>query len=373
MGGEKTLSVAPVCDVHGGSGLEAARRLGFGREVLDLSSNTFLACTDLTRAVISSEPYPYEQYPDPRASRLRQAVAAHEHVEPDTVLPGNGAAELIWLCFAALRPRRVVMLGPMFSEYVRACTAFGSAYTVITPAGHGFVPDADALRQLAAADADMAVLCLPNNPGASCYPQLPGLWAALGRRTILADLSYREFLHGTEAYAGAVYRELARLCVPGARLVGLHSLTKFFCCPGVRLGYALADAVTLAALAGHQPPWTVPDFAGHVGARLLGEINAFRARLPELRVWRKEMATALAASGVFTAEILAGPSFVTARLRPDLAAADVRDQLLRLGVAVRACDTIPGMPPGYLRMQVRPPEELEPLFTALRHVRGSGL
>ena len=39
--------------------------------------------------------------------------------------------------------------------------------------------------------------------------------------------------------------------------------------------------------------------------------------------------------------------------------------LIAHGVLVRSCDTIPGMPPGFIRMQVRSPEELAPLYAAL--------
>jgi threonine-phosphate decarboxylase len=357
-----------IQDAHGGDSREAARRLGVSRErLLDLSSNTFVACTDLTRAVIASEPCAYEQYPDPRCMRLRQAVAAHEGVAPEGVLPGNGAADLIWLSCAALRPRRAVMLGPLFSEYARACSALGIDWEAITPAAP-FVPDEAALRQLERAEADMAVVCLPNNPGGLCYGDLPALFQALGGRgrLILADLSYREFLHGTQDYERTSYRELIRLCPPPARLVALHSLTKFFCCPGVRLGYALSDSAALEALRAHQPPWMVTDFSGSVGARLIGRIDAFRERLPALRAWREQMMEDLAATGVFRAgHILAGVSFVSARLREGLDAADARDRIAGRGVLVRACDAIPGMPPGFIRMQVRPPEELAPLYRAL--------
>jgi threonine-phosphate decarboxylase len=380
-----------VDDEHGGNGAEVARMLGVSREsLLDLSGNAFLACTDLTRAVIESEPRAYENYPDPRCLRLRRAVASAEGVELERVLPGNGASDLIWLSFAALKPRRVVMLGPMFSEYVRACAALGIDCEVITPSTFDFAPDEAALRNLARAEADMAVVCLPNNPGGVCYPDLPALFRALAGngRVVLADLSYREFLHGTKDYARTSYRELARELAhepareparepvqsrpKPARLVALHSLTKFFCCPGVRLGYALAEAATLEILRAQQPPWMVADFAGGVGARLFARIDDFRARLPALRAWRERMREDLAATGAFRNHILAGPSFVSARLREGHDAVATRDKLAALGVLVRACDTIPGMPPGFIRMQVRPPADLAPLYRALGEFHFSG-
>ncbi len=352
-------------DEHGGNGSAVAGQRGIPPEaLLDLSSNTFLACADLTATLIA-RPYAFAQYPDPWAARFGAAVAAHEGLPPSQVLPGAGAAELIWLAFTALRPRHVLLLGPMFSEYVRACAALDIPYTLLTPpANSGFEPDRETLRALRESEADMAVICLPNNPGTAVCADRAELFAALGARLILVDLSYRDFLYGTPLTVE--YRSLAQVCLPGARLICLHSLTKFFCCPGIRLGYALADAELVGRLRAVQPPWMLPDFAERAGEAMLAGIAAYRERLPALRGHVRHLAKALAASGLFEPErVFPGPSFVTARLRDGLSAAAVRDRLLERGVLVRVCDTIPGMPPGFLRMQARDPEALRPLHEAL--------
>ena len=41
------------------------------------------------------------RYPDPQCMDLHVALAAHHDVEPDCILAGNGAAELIWLAALA--------------------------------------------------------------------------------------------------------------------------------------------------------------------------------------------------------------------------------------------------------------------------------
>ena len=352
-------------DIHGGNGLAVAGILGIDPEtLLDLSSNTFLDCADLTAALIA-RPYPFAHYPDPLATRFRRAVAAYESVSEACVLPGAGAAELIWLVFNALRPRRVLLLGPMFSEYARACAALNISFSVLTPpVERSFEPDAATLQAIAAADADMAVICLPNNPGGLAYADRSALFGALGSRLILADLSYRDFLHGTPQIVDP--QGLARLCAPGARLISLHSLTKFFCCPGIRLGYALAEEDLLARLRAMQPPWMIPDFAAQVGEDMLAQAGAYRERLPILREQVRALATMLSESGLFVPELIfQGASFVTARLDDSFSTAQVYHALLQRRVLVRVCDTIPGMPPGFIRIQARSPEDLRPLRESL--------
>ena len=66
------------------------------------------------------------RYPDPECLALREKLAVWltgrtgETVEPDMILPGNGAAELIYALCAAVRPREVLVLRPGFTEYARA-------------------------------------------------------------------------------------------------------------------------------------------------------------------------------------------------------------------------------------------------------------
>lgn len=355
-------------DTHGGNGAALAERLGVNADaVLDLSSNTFEACRSVTADVLASIPYEFAAYPPPRALAFRRAAAEHEGCPEACVVPGNGAAEIIWLCFTALKPKRVVMLGPMFSEYARACAALGIPFDVITPpeAG-GFEPTQADCARLRASEADMAVVCLPNNPGALTYANLPGLFGALGGRTVLADLSYRDFLHGLPACDQIRHGALGALCPEGTRLISLHSLTKFFCCPGIRLGYAVTDPLTAEALCRVQPPWMISRFAERAACGLFARIDAYRDRLPDLRVHVNLLAQALAATGLFEPErVFQGVSFVTARtIRPE-DAGGLHEALALQGVLTRLCDTIPGMPPGYLRIQARSPEDLEPLYRAI--------
>ena len=352
-------------DIHGGNGLTVAEALGIDPEtLLDLSSNTFLGCTDLTATLIA-RPYPFAHYPDPQAACFRRAVAAYESMPEACVVPGAGAAELIWLVFGTVRPRRVLMLGPMFSEYARACAAQNIPFSVLTPpAERGFEPDAANLRAIAAADADMVVICLPNNPGGLAYADRNALFEALGSRCILADLSYRDFLHGTPQAVD--HQGLARLCAPGARLISLHSLTKFFCCPGIRLGYALAEEDLITRLRAMQPPWMIPDFAAQVGEQMLAQVEAYRERLPVLRDQVRALANMVSGCGLFVPELVfPGVSFVTARLKNPAGAAYLHQTLLQRRILVRVCDTIPGMPPGFIRIQARSPEALRPLRESL--------
>lgn len=393
---------------HGGEAYRVARALGIDASRLtDLGTNGNVLCADLTAAHVAAMPYPFEHYPDLEATVLREAAAAHEEVPADHVLAGNGSAELLWLALTALRPQRVLLLGPLFGEYERACRALGIACRVVVPRAleqgahdpHGSVArgrplrpaqtprdstgqaltgvsgsaatspfhfdDAD-LARIAGHPADIAVFCTPNNPTGAVFTPVDRLLAAIQAPVVLVDNTYREFVWGEAHYTANAWQAYRAAADGEKRIIALHSLTKFFHCAGIRCGYAVGEPELLGRLAAVRAPWMVSTHAEHMGARLLRDIGAYRARLPRLRRLRASMRSALEATGAFTAGgVHEGTSFVTCHLRQGLQPEVVRERLLAARYLVRVCDNITGMPPGYLRMQVRAPESIPELFTLL--------
>ena len=65
-------------------------------------------------------------YPDPRSRDLIRALAAFHGLPDRSILPGNGAAELVFALCLLLRPDRVICPVPGFGEYRRAAIAAGS-------------------------------------------------------------------------------------------------------------------------------------------------------------------------------------------------------------------------------------------------------
>uniref|UniRef100_B8DJ75 Aminotransferase class I and II n=1 Tax=Nitratidesulfovibrio vulgaris (strain DSM 19637 / Miyazaki F) TaxID=883 RepID=B8DJ75_NITV9 len=378
---------APSQGAHGGEIYRVARELGVEPEhILDCSSNGFAHARELTRTLVEALPHPFEHYPDSSSTALREELAAHESLAPGGILVGNGSSELIWLILRVLQPRRVTLLGPTFSEYARACEAHAIPWRVL---------HADPMRALdspppdfragteADAEDELVVLCSPGNPCPVTAPDLPALVAALfrsGFRTVLADLTYRDFLWGSPEHDAHHHAALAPAC-PDARPVGparppcptggtllcLHSFTKFFHCTGIRLGYLTGPERLLDLLQSRRPPWMVSPFAEAMGRRFLHALPDYRAHLAALRADRAALLDGLRRSGVFDPHACnAGPSFTTCRLsgkllRIGVTADMVRRELLHHGMLVRSCDNIPGMPSGYIRMQVRRHDDNERL------------
>ena len=188
---------------HGGGVMAAARLSGRAEtDIDDFSTNCFFAAAPLTERLLGKTAWcsgsALLRYPDPGNVRLRAALAAREGMEPDAVIAGNGASELIWAALLALRTRgarRVLFLGPLFVQYARACAALGmETEQVLCPEDDSFLPDAAALDGVARSGADVVIVCSPNNPGTGILRDFSPLLDAVGRRVLLLDASYRGFL-----------------------------------------------------------------------------------------------------------------------------------------------------------------------------------
>lgn len=353
---------------HGGEVYRLARILGTTPDsILDFSSNANSLCDDLTATIVRSIDYPYRHYPDTWCETLRNAIATHEDVEPASILVGNGSSENIFLTIARLRPKHALLVAPIFSEYARACQAMGVPYTLLTcRPEHGFDLTAQDLEVLRESNADLVVLCSPNNPACITYPAVERILQSVRAATVLVDNTYSEFLWGQPEYAANRYTAYAP-CIPEeTQLITVQSFTKFFYCTGIRLGYSIASPTLTATLAEGKTPWTVSAFAEQAGCAFLGAIDAYRERLPAMRTERAHFMLALKECGVFEQEtIFGGVNFVTARLMQPCDAERWHTALLQQGMLVRVCDNIPGMPEGFLRMQVREEAAWTRLIAAL--------
>ena len=379
LGKESALSHAapaqPHTAGHGGAVLSMAHSLGVSADSIDdFSTNTFYSAKALTAQLVQDTPYLFEHYPDSHCTALREALADHEQVNPEQIIIGNGSAELIFLIMHTLKPGSACLPSPLFSEYNRACHTFNiPVHEVRLDEQQAFVFGREELMGLWKSSADLAVFCVPNNPSGQTYANLPAVLESTPSSRVLIDSTYREFLWDDPAYAQTSWQAYTGMVRPGTALTILAGFTKFFACPGIRLGYAVADKNVIGRLNAQRAPWTVSAFAQQMGLRFLDRIADYRALLPELHFQRGRMVEALLDTGLFRENSLCeGPSFITLAVQEPLRALDLARYLLERRILIRVCDNIPGMPPNYVRFQARPQEACEELLHGLEQFARRG-
>lgn len=301
---------------HGGRLLRAIEQYGIAREDwLDLSSG------------IAPWAFPIPGIPLRAWARLpetddglEQAAAAYYGV--DRLLPVAGSQAAIQ-ALPRLRPQgRVGVLSPCYAEHAEAWRR----------AGHQLLALDEAQVEAHLDSLDVLVLVNPNNPtGRLLAPETLLAWhERLARRGgwLLVD---EAFMDNTPAQSIATFSQREGLIV-------LRSFGKFFGLAGVRLGFVLAAAPLLQALAEELGPWSISGPTRALGQASFADIDSQRLQLERCAAASARLAALLASVGLAPA----GGCDLFQYLRHDQAAA-CHDFMARRGILLRLFDQPPSL------------------------------
>ena len=185
-------------------------------------------------------------YPEPSAHSLEVLLANEYHIQPDEVLVTSGATDAIYLIAQTLRDKKTFAVNrPTFSEYADACRMYG--YQEESKGG--------AVRWL----------CNPNNPTGEVYPL-----------ETIQKLSHRHhWLVIDQSYEDCTFCKMLspREAIEMQNVIQIHSMTKRFSIPGLRLGYITAPAPVISRLRANYRPWAVNALAIEAGQWLITHKN----------------------------------------------------------------------------------------------------
>ncbi len=190
-----------------------------------------------------------------RATRaLREKLAARNGVQPDGVILGAGATEMIDLVIRTfVAPGEEVLINvPTFSMYEARTRVVGGIPVLVPMTADGF--DVPAILRAVTERTKVLFLCTPNNPtGSNLDEATIRRLLALGLPTVL-DEAYYEF-SGQDPYHRA--ETLARLCAEFPNAIVLRTFSKAFGLAGFRLGYSLSHPAVARLMARAKLPWNV--------------------------------------------------------------------------------------------------------------------
>ncbi|MDR2466663.1 MAG: pyridoxal phosphate-dependent class II aminotransferase [Prevotellaceae bacterium] len=191
-------------------------------------------------------------YPEPDAGSLVRLLAEQHEIMPENICATNGATEAIYLVAQAFRGCRTAIVVPTFSEYEDACRVNGHALR--------FCGSLNDIGE----DTRLAWLCNPNNPNGTVADRMLLIEMAARRpdTCFVFDQSYEYFTGKTMLGT----KEALQL----RNVVLLHSMTKRFAIPGLRLGYLTADGNMIRRIAAYRMPWSVNQLAVEAGKFLVG-------------------------------------------------------------------------------------------------------
>jgi histidinol-phosphate aminotransferase len=352
---------------------QVAERYGVPLDrIVRFDLNTSPAPPDLVDRILAAGRFEtsLSEYPPSDYRRLVAAAAGRYGVEPDELVVGAGADEILDLVAKAFLPAGgvAVIPTPSYAMY-RVLSEQRSATVRAVPrldADRGYAIDLAATAQ-AVRDADLVWLCSPNNPTA--LPEPDGTIAELLARLLeVAGTAGRTapVCCLDEAYAEFVGTSLATLRTVYPRLVIVRTLSKAYALAGLRVGFAIAARPVIAAMEPYRPPGSVSTVSVTIATEALLDPAILEANLARVATERDRLAAALRELGWRP-----GPS-VTNFLLVDLGdaerAATAAEGLLRHGLVPR---TFPAFHPlaHHLRLTVRSAEEDDRLLAAVARIQ----
>jgi len=219
-------------------------------------------------------------YPDRWFTALRQCIASLHWVEPQSVLPGNGAAELFtWVARDAAEVGCSLLPQPGFADYARALDCWGGRRQPLRLPSRWTAQPEQAFPSVAGMNADVVWVTNPHNPTGQFW-SCEALEPLLQRfALVICDEAFLPLVsHGEE-------QSLIPLVSRYPNLVVIRSLTKLYGIAGLRLGYAVAQPERLQRWAQWRDPWPVNAVASAVGQALLRSPERHRAFVRRVQRW----------------------------------------------------------------------------------------
>ncbi|HSU32830.1 MAG TPA: aminotransferase class I/II-fold pyridoxal phosphate-dependent enzyme [Bryobacteraceae bacterium] len=310
------------------------------------------------------------RYPDWRSHPLRSTLAQHLKVPIESVVLGAGASALITDSIRTVRPSRCLAFTPAFAEYRRACDAIGAVFTGV-PLG---VDDQfkinipRCVQLLRMQRPELLILNNPHNPSgslilASEIRVILDVAIETGTK-VLIDEAFIDYAPEDQVTAEASTR-------PG--VIAIRSLTKFYGCPGLRIGYAVAHSSTAKQIERQMPAWPIGSIALETLSIAVQDREYARITIAENAHCRTSLADSLVELGFSTYPSAA--NFLLVRLPPNhLDSTHVREQLLvRHHILVRDCVSFEGLQDGrHIRLAVLTADRNRLLIEALSEVGSCG-
>ncbi len=224
-----------------------------GKIKIDFSSNiAFNNKANIILEYLQEELSCIKNYPDPNASKLSNMLAQHHSVKSGNILVTNGSAEAFyifahWLSKNFKNICKSLIFAPTFSEYEDSCSLFEHEIDFT---------NFESFSTINFSSYNAVWLCSPNNP-TGYRIQLEDIERACKNNLhtyFLIDKAYNELSENRE-----YEKNLPE------NLILIHSLTKSFGIPGIRLGYVIANEKNIATLNTMHAPWTVNALAIKAG------------------------------------------------------------------------------------------------------------
>ncbi|MBR1522845.1 MAG: aminotransferase class I/II-fold pyridoxal phosphate-dependent enzyme [Lachnospiraceae bacterium] len=244
-------------------GIPAEEIISFAANVspLGVSEKYLQGITEKLRSV--------ERYPDREYTALRKALGRYCKAEPRHMIVGGGSSELIGAVIKHKKTPKALIIAPAYAEYERNVNiAGGEADYYYLKSEDGFEFDIDDICGALSPEYDILIVCNPVNPTSTAVASkdIERLLDKCDELGIVCavDETYIDF--ADEAY------DVSPLTKKHPCLFVIRSMSKFFCAPGLRLGFGITSNESLLREIGeNKDPWSVSSLSNEAAILMLSD------------------------------------------------------------------------------------------------------
>lgn len=336
-------------------------------KLLDFSANINpLGMPESAKNAIIDGINKYQTYPDHSSRKLRNSLSEFYGFDSNKIVCGNGAADLIFRICLALRPQKVLVTSPTFSEYEEAVLiSGGKVHNHLLRESENYDVTLEILESIDE-DTDMVFLCSPNNPTGRAV-DLNIIEAVLnklqGNKGILVlDQCFVHFMVEEEKYFAI------NLLKKYDNFIILGAFTKIFAMAGLRLGYALFGSEDNASkIENTLQPWAVSTVASEAGCAALNK-DFIKETKDYVKYQREFLFQHLSDLGIKVFESQA--NYMLIKVDEKFDDGDLADVAIKHRILIRKCSNFKGLSPSFFRIAVRTEAENTTLIDVLSHILG---
>ncbi|MDD5410624.1 MAG: aminotransferase class I/II-fold pyridoxal phosphate-dependent enzyme [Methylobacter sp.] len=335
---------------HGGNIYQFALHLGcLPEQVLDFSANINpVQAVDLT----CLQGVKLTPYADPDYGMLKQAINQRYSVPAGVGIElFNGASAAIFALLRSLQPKDLVLYVPLYGEYAHIAGELGCN-----------VHNIDRLNRLMTdiPEHSTVIFVNPSTPDGQLYDMqdLLARWQAADC-TIIIDESFLDFCTNDSVAQHIMHYD---------KLYVIKSLSKFYGCAGIRIGFVLAATAAINELQRLEPAWKLSSLDMAYMQQALANTAFIEQTLQQTTHLRGLLHQVLQDSGLFDKIYPGQTNFLLARLANGNGY-NMQTLLESSRILIRVCDNFEGLDKSHVRFAVKDEQAIAQLARSLKEIR----
>jgi len=328
--------------LHGGNIYKYAKELDCeANEIIDFSSN--INCYQPNSSLTITDDI-INKYAESNYTELKSQIAKNYNIQTQNIALYNGATAAIYSLLQELKGKSVYLYAPLYGEYEKAALqAKKDIYKI------NRIEDIDAEVE----KKSIVIFVNPSTPEGSFYDleELFLEWKAK-KCTIILDESFIEF---------EKHKSLKNQINDYKKLYIIQSFTKFYACPGVRIGAIFSHKKNIRSL--HTPLWNISSLDVAFLQERLAD-TAFQEASRTMHLAQKmQLQNILKESKLFDLIVESEANFI---LTQSTHAQEIFEHLLAHKILVRSCESFDYLDNTWLRFAIKDEASHTKLQEALR-------